>query len=503
MNQSAITKFAIVFLGIALGLYVLIESLTTKTAILGKFYLFFAVGAFLTGLFKPKTAIYALIICTAYIDLFKRLMVVSGQPTTFDLACTLATPPLFCAGAMCNLAFSIILRKIKLSKGLVASLCVATAFLLLGVLTLSADGVRGFGGLVNATAYPFLLVLIPVYFPDIEDKRKIFVLIFVVFVGVALYMIKHGIYGLAQFEYDYLLTSLTQEVRILTEGENMRCFSTMNGAGIVSTMCALMFFWSYVNVWKRGALSLLLRMSCSVVFVIACYFTLSRTGWVCGIVAFISYFLFKRWSTTVAAYFLGISSVICLVAFSPLIKDYKVIENAESFLKREFNTGDSRVDQATTLGTFNGRIDGWVNLMTKKHIWTPFGWKLAGKRFKDYELIDLGDDAIFWFIVKYGYIPCFLGGVLMLTFLYKLHRFIQELPYASLEKRIAVVCLASVIGLLSGGLGNAAQMSVFPVNVYLYLCLAFVFSIYLQRKTLVLNPPPKKSLAYSPELITA
>jgi hypothetical protein len=121
--------------------------------------------------------------------------------------------------------------------------------------------------------------------------------------------------------------------------------------------------------------------------------------------------------------------------------------------------------------------------MTKDHMLTPFGWKFDGQDFKDFDLTDLGDDIIFWSVVKYGYIPVSLGFLLFIMFLYKLHRFVCSLPFGSNERKISNICLATSIGIIVGGIGNAAQLSVFPVNIYFYLCLAFVYSIYLENKS--------------------
>ncbi len=482
MQNISISRIIVLMLGLFFATYILIEAITSRTSVLGRFYLYVAIAAFLTGVFKPRVAIYALIFCTAYIDFFKRLMVIAGVPTNFDVMCSLATPPLLCAGAMINLLLGAIVRKIKVTRSLIFTFCFASAIMILAVVTSSGEGARSFGGLVNFVAYPFLLVLIPVLFKNTSDKVKLFNFIYVIFVVVALYMIKHGIYGLADFEYDYLLTNLSQEVRILVEGDNMRCFSTMNGAGIVSVMCGLMFFWSFVSVVKRSTLMTFVRSLLAILFATACYLTLSRTGWLCGIVSIIAYVLFRHWKSTVIAYFTGISAIILLVVCSPLIKDMKLLERAETELKFLLKSSDSRLEQATTIGSFNGRLNGWVNLMTKEKMLTPFGWKMDGQNFKDYDLTELGDDMIFWTIVKYGYIPVFLGTVFFVTFLYKLHRFVCYLPYESVERRISTICLATSIGILSGGVGNAAQLNVFPVNIYFYLCLSFVYSIYLERR---------------------
>jgi hypothetical protein len=488
IDSSSLSRLLVALFGAAFGVFIIIESIMSRTSVLGQLYLYVAIAAFFLGTFSPRAAIYALIFCTGYIDLFKRLMVVAGQPTYFDVACALATPPLLCAGAMINVLLGYVLGKINLTRSILMSFAFAVAILLVAFLTSGGSGTRDFGGMVNMAAYPFLLVLIPVYFPNVEDKQKLMKVIYVTFIGVALYMIKHAYFGLADFEYDYLLTNLSQEVRILVEGENMRCFSTMNGAGIVSVMCSLMAFWSLVNVWKKAWGWTIIRFLLALIFGFAAYLTLSRTGWVCGLVALVCYFLFVRWRTTVAAYFLGTAGVIGLVAFSPLIKDMKVVEKAETVLMSNFRNADSRARQTMTLGSVNGRLVGWVNLMTKKQMWTPFGWKAAGKDVKQFDLTDLGDDIIFWSIVKYGYVPVFLGVFSMLAFLYKLHKAVCRLPFKSKERKIANISLATSVGIIVGGIGNAAQLYVFPVNIYFYLCLSFVYSIYIQRKQVALAP---------------
>jgi hypothetical protein len=482
LDSSAISKIGIMFIGAILGVYIIIEAILSRTSVLGQLYLYVAIAALMLGLFSPRTAMYALIFCTGYIDLFKRLMVLAGNPTNFDVSCALATPPLLCAGSVINLILSYVMGKIELTRSLVISFVFATAILVVAVVAGGGSGgARDVGGLVNLAAYPYLLVLIPAYFPTTADKTKLLKMIYIVFIGVAIYMIKQAYWGLADFEYDYLLTNLSQEVRILVEGENRRCFSTMNGAAIVSIMCSIMCFWSIVNVWKNTIGWRIIRFCLALLFGSAAYLTLSRTGWICGGSALFCYFFFKRWSTTVAVYIVGLSLIVCMVGFSPLIKDMQIVEKFEVELKDYFKTNDSRARQTMTLGSMNGRLSGWVNLMTKENLWSPFGLKFAGTDTSNYKAEDLGDDIIFWSIIKYGFVPVFLGLSGLLVFLFKLHRMVSMLPHNSKEHKIANISLATSVGIIFGGMSNAAQLYVFPVNIYFYLCLSFVYSIYVQR----------------------
>lgn len=482
IESSGIGKIIILIFGLAIGMIIVIESLLSNTSVLGQLYLFFAIGAYLLGLFSPKAAIYALIFCTGYIDFFKRLMVIAGQPTNFDVACSLATPPILCAGALTAWFTGSVMKKGKITKSQIYSLLISIGLLVVTVLSTSDEGARGLGKIANTAAYPFLLVLLPVYFGNIEDKIKLMKFTYVVFIGVALYMLKHAYFGLADFEYDYLLTNLSQEVRILTEGANKRMFSTMNGAAIVSIMCGLMFAWSFVNPWSQKVRFIIIRSACALLFVVASYYTLSRTGWFCGIATLLLYFTFKSWKSTILVYALSISLIGSLVVFSPTIKEMQLLEKLETSVRSITPTSKySRADQAITFGSMNGRLQGWVNLMTKDNMWTPFGWRMDGRRLKDVHHEDMGDDIIFWAVMQFGYVTCTVAGIILLSFMYKLHRFVCSLA-VGIERKVCTICLATAVGILFGGLSNSAQLLVFPVNIYFYLNIAFVYSLYIQSR---------------------
>lgn len=483
VDSSAISKILIVTIGAILGVYIIIEAILSNTSVLGQLYLYVAIAALILGLFYPKIAIYALIFCTGYIDFFKRLMVIAGQPTNFDVACSLATPPLLCAGAMTAWFIGGVMGKSKITKSQFYSLLISFALLAVTIFSTGDEGVRGLGKVANTAAYPFLLVLLPVYFSSTEDKIKLMKFIYVTFIGVALYMLKHAYFGLADFEYDYLLTNLSQEVRILVEGSNMRMFSTMNGAAIVSIMCGLMFAWSFINPWSQKVRYIALRWSCAILFAVASYFTLSRTGWACGLASLFFYVAFRRWSSTVLIYAVSIIGITSMVIFSPTIRDMQLIEKFEVSVRSITSTATySRADQAITIGSMNGRLQGWVNLMTKENMWTPFGWRMAGRRMRDVNSADMGDDIIFWAIMQFGYVVCVIMGILLLAFMFKLHRFVCSLPSRSQERKLSTMCLATSVGILFGGLSNSAQLLVFPVNIYFYLNIAFVYSFYIQNR---------------------
>lgn len=489
LDTNSIPRFFVLLFGVVIGAYICVQALLSNTSVLGQLYLYVAIAAFILGLLSPRTALFALILSTGYIEYFKRLMIIAGTPTYFDVGCALATPPLLCAGATINLVLGVAMGKRTISRELVVTFCFAVALFIFAIFIVqSKSAARSMGGIANTAAYPFLMVLVPAFLSDIKDKIKLFRLIYVVFIGVALYMFYHNFYGLTGFEIDYLKSGLSLEARILSEdASTRRCFSTMNGASIVSTMCALMFFWSFVSLEKITLIKRFAKYVCAIVFACAAYFTLSRTGWFCGITGLFCYIMFQNFKLTIVTYVMGITAVVSLVVFSPMILEQNLMAKADSAIKNTFNIVDAKAEKAATLGTFNGRLLGYKNLMTKSMMWTPFGWKAAGKDVAKFEALDLGDDTIVWSIIKYGFVTCIVVGFGLLVFLFKVHRLISMLPKGLPEKKLGNLCLATIVGIIIGGIGNGAQFQVFPLNVYLFLCLALVFSMYLRRSELLQN----------------
>lgn len=487
INSSSVHRLFILLFGIMGATYICVQSLLSNTSVLGQLYLYVAIAAFLTGLLSPKAALFALIVSTGYIEYFKRLMSIGGIPSNFDVACSLATAPLLCAGAVINLILSVVMRKRKMSREIVITFALSSLMLAFSIYIAGKENLaRSLGGIANTAAYPYLLVLVPAFLTDINDKIKLFRWAYVVFVGVALYMFYHNYFGLTGFEIDYLNTGLSLEARILFESEDVRrCPSTLSSASIVSIMCSLMVLWSFVNLSQTSAVNKMLKYVCCVIFVFASYFTLSRTGWFCGIAALVSYITFQNYKVAVLTYILGISLVISLVVFSPLMLETNTMAKLDRQIKDTFNIVDAKADKVATLGTFNGRLLGYKNLMTKPMMWTPFGWAAAGQDIKKHEALDLGDDTIVWSIIKYGYVTCFVLGTTLLLFLLSVHKFVCSLPKGVPERKLGNLCLATILGIIVGGLGNGAQFQVFPVNVYLFLCLAFVFSMYIKRKEIL------------------
>jgi hypothetical protein len=497
MNQSSIGKVTVVILFLLLSLYVIVDVLDTPGSSLGRFYLYLAIFSFLAGCVAPRWAFACFILTTGFIDLFKRLIVVYGRPTELDLYFILGVPPLLIAGIILNLLMSFIIGRAQLQRQHIISFAISTVFF--GVMLYGAIGGglragRGLGDAVNQGAYAYLFFVIPILLADMEDVLKVFRRMVVIFTIVALYMLKHHFFGLSGFEHDYLLSGISIESRILWENNGaLRGFSTMSGAQSVAVFCSCMLIVLWAPIRRLNGMlvpmPLLFRVVLSVLFLYASYATVSRGGWVCGMVAIFAYVILSRKSWAFAGYTVMAGALLALIFGSSWILKNNMLGEAETLLRSMIgNTSDAYAERSIVMGTMTARFEGFVNLTSNPDVWTPFGLKIAGdKLYLEMGPIAYCHDFITEFLIKYGYIAFVSVGGLAIWFFLRINKIYFSLPPQSDFRVISRIALAFAIGIFSGGLGNGAQLWVFPQNFYFYFFLAVIYTIGVKRKFLVQN----------------
>lgn len=489
MTENDGIKKIILILGLVLlALLVIVQIITARGNVLAQFYLFTAIGALLYGLAYPKQAIYVSLFTTCYIDLFKRLMVLDARAVPTDLYYVLGIPPLLVFGSLVTTIISVIMRRGSIPRDLIyGAICTILFFALAAISAggLSGGGARSMGDVVNTGVYSCFLILIPRYFPTAEDKKKLLYYIMWLFVPVALYMFRHRYFGLAKFEYDYLLSGLTIEVRVLYDQAALRGFSTMNGGAVVSTFLSLMVLLSQIPVQPASVpispVNRAIRVCLGLLFMVAAYFTVSRAGWFSGLAAILVYaFLAKRF-TAVMGTVIGVGSVVAVILCAPLIVKYNILGAIETSLQEVVlgsDGGDDFSQRAIVMGTMNARLDGWINLTQKPELYTPFGFHFAGQKLGATDFF-WGHDLIVDTLIMVGYVPIILLLFVVGLGLRLCYRYYFGLDQGSLERKIVRISFAFVVGILIGGLSNGAQLRVFPQNFYFFLFVAFIFSSYM------------------------
>jgi hypothetical protein len=489
LNAKAIITL---LFGLGLGIYVMVEVLLARSSSLGQLYLFIAIGALIFGLTSPKLAMYALMVCTVYIDVFKRLMVVGGNPTFQDVAYILAIPPLLVAGSIVSVFLGVTIGRGKMTRDMAISLIVSV--LVVGVTVIgtikSSAGSEGLGklsGIVNQGFYSFLFFIIPVLFPSDEERRKLLHFSFLTFIPSVFYMFWQRKFGYADYEYDYLMSGLTIEAKNLAESMGqVRCFSTFNGAGTASTLISIYLLYCFVSLKPGNANPTFFqrfgKWLLAPLFMVASYFTIVRTGWACGIGALGAYaFLGTRIRAKFGILF-SAGTFFTVILLAPTIIENRWLGRTEAVLQDLVlaTTNDPTLKRAVVLGTAQDRIQGWANLTTEPRIWQPFGFAASGISAKNTTNADFhwGHDALIDTLIQFGYVPLTLGLGLGAFLFSRLFKYMYSLPRSALAFKNTRLCLALASGILVGAMGNGAQFRNFPQNFFFALWLAIPFATY-------------------------
>lgn len=491
MNASSVTKIFAIFIVIIAALFIIIDIVLSRTSSIGSAYLYMALLSILLSTLHPAKAMYMAAFLTCCVDLFKRLMILGGLPTEIELAYIQALPMILVTGA--SLAVFLPFFKGKsIGKQSISALIISFFVMLLLIAAGGSTGgtMRKMGQALNMGAYSLMLFSVPLIFKSIDEQKKYLRFCFMCFIFVAIYMLKHYYFGLAKFEYDYMITGLSQEVRIFTvDGDARRYFSSLNSGATVSTMLSVMCLYAFVSNGlyekKYGFLSQSLLFLTGFLFLFAAVLTLSRTGLICGIASLFAYFLLGSKLRIGIGYALAATIFFALIFSADTIIKYNLLDEWQTYLNDIFlkNSNSADTERALVIGTMYDRLSGWRYLAQQ-----PMGFPLFGSAFGGVHSVVLVDryslyhDLIVQYLVLLGWIPMLSIGVCFVVFLVKLHRFQFSLNKNSSEFNLLRYCIASFLGILVGGMANGAQLFNFPQNFYFWLWLAICLATY-QRKT--------------------
>lgn len=490
VNTKAIITL---LLGLVMGIYVMVEVLLARSSSIGQLYLFAAIGALIMGLTSPRSAVYLMLVCTIYIDSFKRFMVIGGNPTFTDVAYVLAIPPLLIAGAVISVFLGYTVGRNKITKDVSYSFFVA--LFVVGATSLSiamgeSEGGNKLSSVVNQGFYSFLFFLIPTLFPSDEERRRLLHFTFLLLIPSVIYSFWQKKFGYADFEYQYLMSGLTIEAKNLIEsiGGELRCFSTFNGAGTASTMFSIYVLYCLVPLRPDNHTPSFLQRfgKCLLapLFVLAAYFTIIRTGWIGGVGCLLAFFFLGSKMRAYTGILSAVMGFLLIVALAPTAIKNNWLGEIESSLQDTVGlfTNDPTVKRAIVMGTAKDRLHGWANLTQEPKIWQPFGFKYSNISVKNTTNADFnwGHDAIVDTLIRFGYIP--LGLILIAGgyFFNKILQFMFQLDRRSQAFKNNRLCLASAAAIMVGGLGHGETFRNFPQNFYFSLWLAIPYASYQQ-----------------------
>jgi hypothetical protein len=463
-----IQKIIFPIVAVLCGLFVIISILTSGSNALSESMIYLGVVGVILSLFNPNAGMAFLFIVGNYLDLIKRFLVVGGSFSWTDIIRTLAVAPIVTGTIFLGLTIRHLnttndqwpWARFALSSAIF--LLVATASFFRG------DSLQNVAqSIANGALYAGFICYAAFLYKNHHAHHKIFRLLMVIFIPVAVYGWIQLIYGYNTIEQEYARSGFTVSMQPTlhpSEVEYRRVFSTMNSAGAYTLVGSILSIYGIIFGFGRGILG---RIT-GCLFAILCLSShipgAGRTGWAIVIVTYVSYFVFRSGRLTVATYAFTIAVSILFLINADTVGEW-LVNNSQGI------AGDSEFAQrASNMGTFTARTIGITEWMTKKEFFSWFGLQKS-------EITASGaHDMVGQIYVSTGVIGLSIALLFGGWVLVYLHRSLLGLRDSD-DKRLASFYMANIFAILVSGVFSGSSLHIFPLNVYFWLMAGLLFQL--------------------------
>src|SRR5271166_5089448 len=452
--------FVAVVLSVFLGLFIVSYPNPLTTTILVA-----AIAMSSVAVVHPRSGFYLLIVTTGYLDLVKRLGILSDSLSGLDITVTLAVAPLL----MLSICLGVVIRNILERRKLESWQWVVLAILIACIGAVALQSFRGGAGflngaqnLVNSGGYLPLVLITSMIFPKREDALNALRFALWAFLPVALYSIWQQFFGLTDFEVRFLQSGYTITVDDLDD-VRPRPFSTLNSDHALSVCTAILAAVALLVPFKAGR-RFLWQYPVSLVYILGCLATIVRSGIFIMPITLIGWLCFRR-SWTTCLFYGTILGALMLLMF-----------NAEAVLERlgslenllPINESNAVSAEVFRLGTFSERLMSFHNGLTNPRFHTLFGNPEAAQAKPDDENSyeeTVAHDQITQTLVQYGLVG--LAGLVLTaaTGLWLAHRAVLRLKDHT-TREIAIALLSIVTAVVYSGMIFGSHVQIFPVDVF-------------------------------------
>jgi hypothetical protein len=423
----------------------------------------------LVALINPKAGLYLLVIVTGYLDLTKRLGILTDSLSEFDISVTLAVAPLLMLAIGIGVIIHHVLERKQLHGWQLALLVIVTA-IMAGV---AVESYHEGGNILNSTqnflntgGYLPLIVIASMIFPKPEDGTKVLRFALWVYLPVALYGIWQQFFGFSDFERRFLESGLTITVTDLDEARP-RPFSTLNSPHTLS-VCTAIFAGVSLLVPLRGKNRFLWQYPMALIYVVSCVATLGRSGIFIIPIFLVAYLCFRKgWST--CAFYGAILGALALLMVNadPVLKSLDSLENMLPIT-------DDVSEEAFHLGTFSDRLMSFSNALNNPQFHTLFGNPEAAKQDALHSHEEtIAHDQITQTLVRYGFAGLALSLLIAAVGLWLAHRTVLRLKEPT-KRHIAIAILSVVTAVVYSGMLFGSHLSLFPVDVFFALLIGIL-----------------------------
>lgn len=361
------------------GLFAIVSIMLGEGNTLANVFLYLIMGTCGLALIAPRTAFFVFLVTCGYVDLFKRLMVVSGRVSMDDLYYVLGLAPALLSCIIISVLVRGVIGGIPMTKKHVWLFLAACGVVLLNAFLSFLEPDRSIGKILQGTAngglYGMLIFVVPMLFEDEDDMLSLFKFLLWTYTPVGLYGIVQQVWGFQDFELAYLMTGLSIEIKQLFT-DRVRAFSTLNSptalGAISAAFVVLPLYLSSVKTKNgvRRILPLGLAGVFTVIFLGSLAASTSRTGFIMVAVMTAGVFAFRTRLGTMIFYSVGGAAFGTLLFGARYMLDR--IEGVTDSLLTRF--GGSFSDDTININTFSDRLHGFAEVLTKPEAYTWFGY---------------------------------------------------------------------------------------------------------------------------------
>jgi hypothetical protein len=453
------------------GLFAIVSIMLGEGNTLANVFLYLIIGTCGLAFIAPRTAFFVFLVTCGYVDLFKRLMVVSGRVSMDDLYYVLGLAPALLSCIIISVLIRGVIGGIPMTQKHVWLFLAGCGVVLLNVFLSLLEPDHSFGKILQGTAngglYGMLIFVVPMLFNDEDDVLAIFKFLLWTYAPVGLYGIVQQGWGFQDFELAYLMTGLSIEIKQLFT-DRVRAFSTLNSptalGAISAAFVVIPLYLSSVRTkdGTRRLLPLALAGLFTAIFLGALAASTSRTGIIMVVVMASGIFAFRTRTGTMIFY------AVASATFGTLLLGARyMLDRIESVTDRLLNQfGGSLSDDTININTFSDRLHGFADVLTNSEAYTWFGY--GATRGIDPRDPLYNHDLLSNTLVRYGAVPLFVLIIATIAFLVWTHGHLLSLR----DKRRRHICaamLAMAMSFFAISITSGNVLSIFPVNTFFWL----------------------------------
>jgi hypothetical protein len=468
MNDSS-NKF-IVAGGVIFVLFAVTSILLGEINAIAHLFFYLMFGGGMLALLAPRQGFILLLVSCAYVDLLKRLMVVSGRMSMGDLYYVLGFSPVLLGIILLSLVARAAVGSIEV-KAIHVRLCGVAAGLIVATTALSyLGGERSLGKLMQSVAnggfYASLIFVVPLLFQTTGEVLRLLKMTMWIYVPVAAYGVLQKAFGFQDFEVQYLMSGLSIEVKQLFT-DRVRAFSTLNSptslGAISAVFTVLPLFLAYTkNRAGERFLGLPIAVMVSLLFLAATMASTSRTAFVVVVLMTIGTSCFQTKRGTLAYYGAGGGAFVVLLISAGFLLVH--IEAATAFLMTHM--GGVVSQEAIDLNTFSDRLRGFSSVLINPEAYTVFGY--GAERGVDPKDPLYNHDLLSNILVRYGALPLLVMVVFVIGCLVRIHQNVLLIQDPG-RRRLGAGMLAMVLSLIAISMTSGNVLGIFPVNTLFWL----------------------------------